>query len=52
MVAEMDAVGRNFEHIKEIVTMQQSYAKVSGAFEILPLAEPGGRCFGDEFRGI
>jgi len=38
MVAEMDSVGRHVEHIKEIVTMQQNYAKVSGAFENLPLA--------------
>jgi signal transduction histidine kinase len=38
MVAEMDSVGRHIEHIKEIVTMQQSYAKVAGAFENLPVA--------------
>jgi signal transduction histidine kinase len=38
MVAEMDSVCRHIEHIKEIVTMQQSYAKVSGAFENLPVA--------------
>jgi len=38
MVAEMDSVVRHIEHIKEIVTMQQNYAKVSGAFENLPVA--------------
>ena len=27
---------RNIEHIKEVVAMQQSYAKVSGVFENLP----------------
>jgi PAS domain S-box-containing protein len=38
MVAEMDSVGQHIEHIKQIVTMQQSYAKVSGAFENVPVA--------------
>jgi PAS domain S-box-containing protein len=38
MVSEMDSIGRHIEHIKEIVTMQQSYAKVSGALENLPVA--------------
>jgi PAS domain S-box-containing protein len=38
MVAEMDSVTKHIEHIKQIVTMQQSYAKVSGAFENLPVA--------------
>jgi signal transduction histidine kinase len=37
-VAEMDSVCRHIEHIKEIVTMQQNYTKVSGAFENLPVA--------------
>ena len=37
MIAEMDLSAKNIEHIKEIVAMQQSYAKVSGAFENLPL---------------
>jgi PAS domain S-box-containing protein len=36
MVEEMNSVGRHIEHIKEIVAMQQSYAKVSGAYENLP----------------
>jgi PAS domain S-box-containing protein len=35
MVEEMNSVGRHIEHIKEIVAMQQSYAKVSGAYENL-----------------
>jgi len=39
MVAEMASVGRHIEHIKEIVTMQQSYAKVSGNFEKLPVIQ-------------
>ena len=39
LIAEMDSVGENIEHIKEIVAMQQSYAKVSGAYENLPPAE-------------
>jgi signal transduction histidine kinase len=38
MVAEMDSVCKHIEHIKEIVTMQQNYAKVSGAFENLAVA--------------
>jgi PAS domain S-box-containing protein len=37
MIAELSLAGRHIEHIKEIVTMQQSYAKVSGAFEHLPV---------------
>jgi PAS domain S-box-containing protein len=37
MVAEIASVGRHIEHIKEIVTMQQSYARVSGALENLPV---------------
>lgn len=39
VVAEMNSVGQHIEHIKEIVAMQQSYAKVSGAFENLSPAE-------------
>ncbi len=30
MIAKMESVGQHIEHIKEIVAMQQSYAKVSG----------------------
>src|SRR5437868_4391547 len=32
---EVDQLSRNIEHIKEVVAMQQSYAKVSGVFENL-----------------
>src|SRR5664280_2455698 len=39
LIAEMDSVGQHIEHIKEIVAMQQSYAKVSGAYENLDPAE-------------
>jgi PAS domain S-box-containing protein len=39
MIAKMDSVTRHIEHIKEIVAMQQSYAKVSGAYENLSAAE-------------
>src|SRR6266513_338529 len=38
LIAKMSAVGEHIEHIKEIVAMQQSYAKVSGVFEDLPVA--------------
>ena len=34
LIAEMNSVGQHIEHIKEIVAMQQSYAKVSGVYEI------------------
>ncbi|MBV9009663.1 MAG: HAMP domain-containing protein [Verrucomicrobia bacterium] len=36
LIQEVDQLGRNIEHIKEVVAMQQSYAKVSGVFENLP----------------
>jgi PAS domain S-box-containing protein len=36
LLREVDQLGRNIEHIKEVVAMQQSYAKVSGVFENLP----------------
>jgi PAS domain S-box-containing protein len=39
LIAQMDSVGQHIEHIKEIVAMQQNYAKVSGVYEILPVAE-------------
>ncbi|MGH8092378.1 MAG: PAS domain S-box protein [Chthoniobacterales bacterium] len=35
ILTEVDLLARNIEHIKEVVAMQQSYAKVSGAFENL-----------------
>ena len=36
LLREVDQLGRNIEHIKEVVAMQQSYAKVSGLLEDLP----------------
>ncbi len=36
LIAEMTSVGQHIEHIKEIVAMQQSYAKLSGVHETLP----------------
>jgi C4-dicarboxylate-specific signal transduction histidine kinase len=35
LIAEMNSVGEHIEHIKEIVAMQQSYAKLSGVYEWL-----------------
>jgi signal transduction histidine kinase len=39
LAEKMESVARNIEHIKEIVAMQQSYAKVSGAYEQLAAAD-------------
>ncbi len=36
LMTEVEQLSRNIEHIKEIVAMQQNYAKVSGVFENLP----------------
>lgn len=38
LVAELDSLRRNVDHIKDIVSMQQSYAKVSGIVEMLSAA--------------
>jgi PAS domain S-box-containing protein len=38
LIAQMDSVGQHIEHIKEIVAMQQGYAKVSGVCENLAAA--------------
>jgi PAS domain S-box-containing protein len=38
MSERMDSVGKHIEHIKEIVAMQQSYAKVSGVYETLSVS--------------
>jgi PAS domain S-box-containing protein len=38
LVEKMDSLGKHVEHIKEIVAMQQSYAKVSGVYETLSVA--------------
>ncbi len=35
---EIDLLTRNIEHIKDIVAMQQTYARVSGLSELLPVA--------------
>lgn len=35
LISRMEAVGKHIEHIKEIVAMQQNYAKVSGVYENL-----------------
>jgi len=37
LITRMEAVAKHIEHIKEIVAMQQSYAKVSGVYESLQL---------------
>jgi len=39
LIAKMVTVGEHIEHIKEIVAMQQNYAKVSGVFENLSVKE-------------
>jgi PAS domain S-box-containing protein len=39
LIAKMTMVGEHIEHIKEIVAMQQGYAKVSGVYENLAAAE-------------
>jgi ligand-binding sensor domain-containing protein/signal transduction histidine kinase len=38
-IGELDSLRSNIEHIKEIVTMQQNYAKVSGVKETVNLAD-------------
>ena len=38
-LAEIDSLQENIEHIKTIVAMQQSYAKVSGVVETVDIAE-------------
>jgi signal transduction histidine kinase len=39
IVSELDSLRRNVEHIKEIVIMQQSYAKVGGVKEMINVAD-------------
>jgi PAS domain S-box-containing protein len=36
MLTEVDGLRKNIEHIKEVVAMQQSYAKVAGITEMIP----------------
>ena len=38
-IAELDLLVKNIEHIKEIVAMQQSYARISGVKEIISISE-------------
>jgi signal transduction histidine kinase len=37
LIAKMESLGEHIEHIKELVAMQQGYAKVSGVFENMPV---------------
>src|SRR6266446_630504 len=39
LLQEAEALRKNIEHIKEIVAMQQNYAKVSGVAEIVKVSE-------------
>jgi signal transduction histidine kinase len=39
VIQELDSLVKNIEHIKDIVTMQQSYARVSGILEIINIRE-------------
>jgi signal transduction histidine kinase len=39
IVKELDSLRANIEHIKDIVAMQQSYAKVAGVHEIVSVAD-------------
>jgi PAS domain S-box-containing protein len=39
LLAEIESLRKNIEHIKDIVAMQQSYAKVSGVSEAVSVAE-------------
>ena len=38
LIAELDDLRKNVRHIKEVVTMQQSYARTSGVCENVPVA--------------
>lgn len=38
-MAELELLRQNIEHIKDIVAMQQNYAKISGVTETVPAAE-------------
>jgi len=39
LIAETDSVRKNIEHIKDIVAMQQNYAKISGVVEKVKVAD-------------
>jgi signal transduction histidine kinase len=38
-ITELESLRKNIEHIKEIVAMQQSYAKISGLTEVVNVAD-------------
>ena len=38
-IAELESLRKNIEHIKDIVTMQQNYAKISGLTEVVNVAD-------------
>jgi signal transduction histidine kinase len=39
ILQELNLLGSNIEHIKEIVAMQQNYAKASGLLELMPITD-------------
>ena len=39
LMGEVESLAKNIAHIKEIVTVQQTYAKVSGIIEVLPATD-------------
>jgi signal transduction histidine kinase len=39
VLKELQSLSKNIEHIKEIVAMQQSYSKISGVLDSLPVVE-------------
>jgi len=41
---ELDSLRKNIDHIKEIVTMQQSYAKLAGVSELIVVSEVVDEC--------
>ncbi|ACB75885.1 sensor histidine kinase [Opitutus terrae] len=53
IVEELELVRRNIDHIKEIVTMQQNYARISGVTEeidLIPLVEDALRMSQNAFQ--
>jgi PAS domain S-box-containing protein len=39
LLAELDSVSKNVEHVKAIIAMQQNYARVAGVVETVPAAD-------------
>jgi signal transduction histidine kinase/ligand-binding sensor domain-containing protein len=39
VIKEVDSLRKNVNHVKEIVAMQQSYARISGVAETIPITE-------------